>query len=305
MGFLDRLTGGGDGDDDAAQARREEQERSIRQIEAGGLPLSAEKRLRELVAAPQQTFTSTLAVGEFALSHGLGLQPICQVMGSTTYKVGFQWMPMTQSAELEMPTHAFNEARRLALTRLYKEAQLVGADAVVGVTIERSQRELMEDLVEFVAQGTAVRVPSTPTGGNPLLTDLDLDDYWKLRVAGYVPVGVVAASYVYYVVASRDTRKAMQGILASRRNQELVDFTQGVYTARESVLAALQAQAAYYRAHGIVGVSVDTEIREREANNNSRTDLVVTMHAIGTAIVAAQGGRAITPRPTVSIGANR
>ena len=304
MGFLDRLTGAS-GAPEIDDATRERQARSLAEIERGGLPLNAQDRLRELAADDKATFTSTLAVNEFVLSHGLGLDPICQVMGSSIYKVGWQFTPWTQSQEMTVQSQALNEARRLAVGRLYQEAQLAGADAVVGVRIERGEHDFVDDAIEFIAQGTAVRIPSAPTGGNPVLSDLSLQDFWKLRVAGYMPVGVVAASTVYYVVAGRATRRAQGGWFSSWNNQELVDFTQGVYTARETVLSAMQQQAAYYRAEGVVGVTIDEQARPHEvgSENNKRTDLIVTMHVIGTAIRSAAGGRPLTPRTTVSRGA--
>ena len=304
MGFLDRLKGGDDDGDPGLAERLERQQRSLAEIERGGLPLNAQDRLRELSAGTNNTFTSTLAVNEFALSHGLGLEPICQVMGSSVFHIGmrFRW---TQTGEIPMLTEAMNESRRLALGRLYQEAQLAGADAVVGVTIQRGEHDFVPDGVEFTAQGTAVRIPSAPTNGHPVLSDLSLQDFWKLRVAGYLPVGVVAASTVYYVVASWSTRRAQGGWFASRNNQELTDFTQGVYAARETVLSAMQQQAAYYRAEGVVGVQIAEEAVPVEvgSENNKRTDLKVTMHVIGTAIRSAPGGRPLTPRATVSRGA--
>jgi uncharacterized protein YbjQ (UPF0145 family) len=302
MGFLDRLKGGDE--DGPDQALLERHQRSLEEIERGGLPLNAQDRLRELAGSPQATFTSTMKVNEFALSHSLGLDPICQVMGSSVYHVGMQFR-WTQTGEIPALTQAMNEARRLALGRLYQEAQLAGADAVVGVTITRGEHDFVGDGVEFVAQGTAVRIPSAPTNGHPVLSDLSLQDFWKLRVAGYLPVGVVAASTVYYIVASWATRRAQAGWRASWQNQELVDFTQGVYAARETVLAGMQQQAAYYGAEGVVGVRLEEDAHPVEvgSDNNRRTDLRVTMHVLGTAIRSAPGGRPVTPRPTVSRGA--
>jgi uncharacterized protein YbjQ (UPF0145 family) len=304
MGFLDRLGGDGGDDDAAAAAARDHQARSLAQVEAGGLPLNAEQRLRELAGDAAGPFTSNLSVNEFTLTGSLGLEPIGQVMGSSIYKVGWQFTPWSQSGVMQVQTDSYNEARRLALGRLYQEAQLAGADVVVGVRIERGAHEFAGGSIEFIAQGTAMRIPSAPAGGRPHLTDLSLQDYWTLRVGGHLPVGVTAASVVYYVVASRATQKAESGWLASRRNQELVDFTQGVYTARELVLTSLQEQASALGANGIVGVTIDDHIRTHEVSGiNDRTDLIVTFHAIGTAIRHLPDGRAITPSPTVSRGA--
>ena len=85
MGFLDRLLGGGDDDDPQRQA-------DIARVTAGGIPLAAEQRIREL-AGGGTAFTSGLSVADFALAQLDRVRPICQVMGSSVYKVGWQNYP--------------------------------------------------------------------------------------------------------------------------------------------------------------------------------------------------------------------
>ena len=58
-------------------------------------------------------------------------------MGSSIYQVGWQGAPTNVPTEIVPLSHAYNESRRLALGRLLEEAQLAGADAVVGVRIEQ------------------------------------------------------------------------------------------------------------------------------------------------------------------------
>src|SRR3954463_12755466 len=124
MGFLDRLLGGG-GDDDPKR------EADIARVEAGGIPLAAEERIRQL-AAGGTAFTSGFSVGDFALAVQDQVRPICQVMGSSVYKVGWQNFPWSGSwgdgsvTELRQLTDAWNHARQLALGRLEQEAQLAG-----------------------------------------------------------------------------------------------------------------------------------------------------------------------------------
>src|SRR3954454_14440384 len=93
MGFLNRLLGGG-GDEDPAAAGRREQD--IARVAGGGIPLAAEERIREL-AGGGTAFTSALSVGDFALAVQDKVRPICQVMGSSVYKVGWQNFPRSGS----------------------------------------------------------------------------------------------------------------------------------------------------------------------------------------------------------------
>jgi len=91
---------------------------------------------------------------------------------------------------------------------------------------------------------------------------------------------------VYYIVSGWQQQRAQQGMFSSWANQELRDFTQGVYDVREATLARVSAEARRQGAGGMVGVSIAHTVEEREieARGNRRTDLVVTMHVLGTSI---------------------
>src|SRR3954452_13246139 len=208
MGFLDRILGGGDdGDDAAAQA-------DIARVEAGGIPLAAEQRVLEL-AGGVTAFTSALSIADFALSRLDQVRPICQVMGSSVYKVGWQRFPWNSNwgqgslTELRPLTDAWNHARALALGPLEQEAKLAGSHAVVDVAFDANRHDFLDDEIEIVVNGTAVHLPEG--GEAPVLTDLSLPDYTLLRRGGYRPVGVVASTSVFYVVPGRRTRRATTG----------------------------------------------------------------------------------------------
>jgi uncharacterized protein YbjQ (UPF0145 family) len=309
MGLLDRLFGGGSADESPeAQARREQ---DVARVEGGGIPLAAEERIREL-AGGGAPFTSGLSVADFALSKLDAVRPICQVMGSSVYKVGWQNYPWSGSwgsgslSELRPLTDAWNHARELALGRLQQEAELAGCHAVVDVTFGANRHEFLNDELEIVVNGTAVHLPEG--GEKPILTDLSLPDYTLLRRAGYVPVGIVTSTSVFYVVPTWSTRRASRssGWFAAP-NQELADFTQGVYAAREMALARATAQAQRLGAGGMIGMRIDHDIDTRETGgeNNKRVDLIVTFHTLGTAIAHAGEHREIEPRTIVRQGAAR
>src|SRR3954462_9763385 len=301
MGFLDRNLGGGDdGDDTATQA-------DIARVEAGGIPLAAEGGVREL-AGGDSAFTSGLSIADFALSRLDRVRPICQVMGSSVYKVGWQRFPWSSSwgqgslTELRPLTDAWNHARSLALGRLEQEATLAGWHAVVDVTFESNRHDFLDDEIEIVVNGTAVHLPEG--GDAPVLTDLSLPDYTLLRRAGYRPVGVVTSTSVFYVVPSQQTRRATTGWQRYQPNQELVDFTQGVYAAREMALTRINEQASRLGAGGMIGVRLDHDIGIREVDNGGkREDLIVTFHILGTAIAPAGEHLELDPKPILRQGA--
>jgi uncharacterized protein YbjQ (UPF0145 family) len=305
VGFLDRLRGdGGQDDDDPAQARRAE---DLARVQRGSIPIAAEERIAAL-AAGATGFTSGLSVADFALTRLESIRPVCQVMGTSVYKVGWQNYPWSSgwgqdalTSELRPLTDAWNDARRRALNRLAEEAAHARCHAVVDVTFVNRRHAFLSDEIEVVVLGTAVHLPEGPTGDAPVLTDLSLPDYVLLRRGGYAPVGVVASTSVFYVIPGRQTRSATTG-WQFQANQELADFTQGVYEAREQALGRATEQARALGAGGLVGMSIDHHVatREIERLGRDRRDLIVTFHVLGTAIAPhgehePQGPKTILP----------
>ncbi len=270
-------------------------EQSLASIEAGGIPLAAQERLADVRARGAAFFTSDLSVNEFLLTREAGFHPVTQVMGSSVYHVGWQQTPWASSwnypsggsTELDVLTEAWNDARDRALARLAEEATRAGADAVVGVKLSRGRfSESSDGLVEFASYGTAMRSTRYEIENAPVLTNLSGQDFAKLYAHGYWPVGLVAATSVTYVVASWTTQNARRGLMTRWQNQELTDYTQGLYEARQRALLRLTRQAHQAGAHGIVGVQIEQHQQEHEVDQNgSRTDLIVTLHVVGTAIV--------------------
>ncbi len=301
----------GSTDDSEARGKAAaDQAASLEALERGELPLRAQQRLGEIGRTSGGLFTSDLSVGEFALVHAIGLRPVAQVMGSSIYHVGWQQRPggfVVQaggiSQELTVVSEAWNTARLRAFARLEQEATLVGADAVVGVRLTVGTHDWAAGSIEYVAVGTAVRLDRAERAERPALTDLSGQDYWKLWQGGYRCVGVVGATTVHYIVPGWATQQAQSGIYASWANQELQDFTRGVYDARETALGRMSAEARRHGAAGVVGVSIVHHVEEREAGAGSgRKDLVITFHVLGTAIAErSAAGRELDVSPRLDL----
>lgn len=279
--------GQSDGEKERKERAEADRQESLRAIEAGDIPPAAKQRLRELRAPSTPFFTSDFSVNEFLLSRNAGCDPVSQVMGSSVYHVGWQYMGRIMSTgELTVLSNAYNNARSLALGRLRIEAETVGAHAVVGLHIDTSRDAESSDLIHFQAIGTAVRFRQGKPRGDMALTNLSGADFWKLLGAGYWPAGILAASTVYYVVPNWSTRQATSG-WGTWYNQELTDFTAGVYRARNLAISRMHVDVRTVDAIGVVGMSIDQEAETREVdtgNNNTRTDMIFTFHAVGTAI---------------------
>jgi uncharacterized protein YbjQ (UPF0145 family) len=277
------------------------------------IPERARERLSGL-SGGGVPFTSTLSVNEFVAIDRHQFAPVCQVMGSSVYHIGWQavgwgtllapgslsgaprstyvpwdtrlsWYGMPQ--ELRTISAAYNEARERALARLSQETELTGADAVVGLRVTQDLLGITDHLIEFRAHGTAVRAPSMRTQLGPAVTNLSGQDVSLLLEAGHRPLGLVAATSVYYGSASIDTVNELRIFRGKRwKNFEYAEFADAWAYARNRALMHMRAQAGDLGASGIIGVTWSQETREHEVEDSNLhiPGVIYAVHAIGTAI---------------------
>jgi uncharacterized protein YbjQ (UPF0145 family) len=329
-----------DQDQDQDQGQEREQQESLARVEAGGIPLSAERRLNELSGAPRQdggvggSFTSDLSVNGFALCHQLGLTPLSQVMGSSIYQMGYQsawgqpeggYNPYgTSMFELDSLSEALNEVRGRALSRLAEEARHVGADAVVGVETRAGESELGSGAgggqlaLEHMVLGTAVRRENRSSGigqpgEQPVMTELSVADYALLLRAGIEPAGIVAWSAVFFASYAYSGMLGVgPGSINSMQPYELSEFTQALYGAREQAMGQITRQATALGASGVVGVRIGHTIQPHTLSGGmggavggfgagELRGMMVTFQAIGTAIHQHGNASIEAPEPVVDL----
>ncbi|MCL2417663.1 MAG: heavy metal-binding domain-containing protein [Conexibacteraceae bacterium] len=299
---------------------------------SGDVPPAGAERLAAL--GSHGMFSSTLSATEFALLSELGPRPLAQVMGTSVYQVGWQYLrPDAQwggsdfHCRLDVVSQAWDDARRLAFGRLLAEGRSVGADAVVGVKLRRGEHDWARRSVDFIVNGTAIRLPDNARDGgdSPVLSDLSVQDYWKLVSGGWAPCGLLAATAVFFVSQGFWTRLARRSSFF--RNQELIEFSDGFVDARRAVVEDLHQQARTAGAHGVVGVTLDYRLDRRKirvmrmrqqpsgygvgtialgggdapmqrGGSDSRDGIVFTVNAVGTGV--RQVGEA-TPSLTPTI----
>jgi uncharacterized protein YbjQ (UPF0145 family) len=312
-------------------------------------------------------FTSGLSVNEFALLRQLGPQPLAQVMGASVVRTGWVYLPPLDPAkafvggsvyaptntgralqnvytepsfsqvrayrwrtevvcELDVLTGAWNMARRQALDRLRDEAAQVGAHAVVGVRVQRGDHDRGKGTIEFVVTGTAIRL--SDASDQLTLTDVSVQDYWRLHSAGHEPVGLVATTSVVFASPPRATR--VRRARTTMRNQELVELSTGFQLAREKVRSRLRDQAAAAGGTGAVGVELSHSVHEDKLALGSslgtgdrrgwhlgrfgipylvsgrgeadRGGWVITMHAAGTAVRPRHNQGPPEVKPAIRMG---
>jgi len=185
------------------------------------------------------------------------------------------------------------------MARMQAEADHLGADGIVGVNLKMQMYAWGQGVLEFIATGTAVRhlggtgAHKAPDG-RAFTSDLSAQDFFRLLAAGAVPVAFVLGTCVYHIAH----QSAMQALRQTGQNQEMPQFTQGVYEARELALSRMQAEATEARASGIVGVNV-------AVLNHVWGEHATEFLATGTAIRRLATEHRLpetTPKPTFTLG---
>ncbi len=240
-----------------------------------------------------------LSVSEYVLLGEAGFEPLGFVVGSTIYHVGLQIGRWSKNQELQVLTQAMYHARELAM----------GLDGVrVRPPVGRRHcrgpasapaRLWGQNCLEFVATGTAVRHLAgrgahRAPDGRAFTSDLSAQDFFRLLAAGAVPVSFVLGTCVYHIAH----QSVMQSMRQAYQNQEMMQFTQGVYEARELALTRMQAEAAEAKASGIVGVTVDVKNHVWGAH---ATEFLAT----GTAVRRLTDEHRLpetSPKPTFTLG---
>jgi uncharacterized protein YbjQ (UPF0145 family) len=321
MGFFDRDAGDHRARDDSGSRESIDSQVAIDRLEALGT---------------HGMFSSTLSAAEFALLSEMGPQPLAQVMGTSVYQVGWQYLrPDAQwggsnfHCRLDVVNQAWDDARRLALGRLLEEGRSVGADAVVGVRLHRGEHDWSRRSVDFMVSGTAIRVPDNAreSGDPPVLSGLSVQDYWKLGGGGWAPSGLLAATAVFFVSQGYSTRFGRRRSFF--RNQELIEFSDGFGAARRAVVEDLRLQARDRGADGVVAVALDHQLERRKISvmrmqqpisigrfgtlsgdvvqagggSDSRDGIVFTVHAIGTGVRRVTPPRSDLTPTVISLGA--
>jgi uncharacterized protein YbjQ (UPF0145 family) len=267
-------------------------------------PPAADSRLAHTAGSQAGgVFTSDLSVSEYVLLGEAGFEPLGFVVGSSIYHVGLQVGRWSQNQELQVLTQAMYNARELAIARMRAEADHLGADGIVGVQLRMQMYVWGQDVLEFLATGTAVRALGGGGGtagahrapdGRAFTSDLSAQDFFRLLAAGAVPVAFVLGTCVYHIAH----QSVMQTLRQAGQNQEMVQFTQGIYEARELSLTRMQAEADQAGSSGIVGVNV-------AVLNHVWGAHATEFFATGTAIRRLSEEHrlpATSPKPTFTLG---
>lgn len=222
------------------EARRQEIRDAVRKLAAGGY----------LEGVPARTsVTSDLTIDESLILHSIGWEPVELVCGAAAFSIPVGYWNWG-AGEVTPASDAWQRALEGAARELQAECQQVLGHGVVGVHVDVS---VERHLVNAVLVGTAVAPVAVPRApASPFVSDLSCRDFALLHQAGWDPIGLAfGASFVY---APR--RAAMTAVRQSTQNVELTNFTEALYSARESAMERMQASAERLGGQGVVAVQV-------------------------------------------------
>jgi uncharacterized protein YbjQ (UPF0145 family) len=280
---------------------------------SGWLPPAAQARMAEI--AGSGTWGSALSTAEFAAIRSTGFEPVGQVLGAAVYNVGYTggygcpggWsrgflggvaVGHTQvSSEggrgsFAPLAKAMYDARRLAISRMTAECTALGGHGIVGVALHLGDFPLGG--IEFRAIGTAVRAPGAAPPPRPFTSDLSGQDFAKLIMAGWVPVGLALG---ISIAARHDDWLTVSSRRWGAGNTEVAGYTELVNMARHDARVQLESDVARQGADGVVIAGNQLRIRERECQvREGAKDHIAEATIIGTAI-AAFTRRHPGPRP--------
>lgn len=194
--------------------------------------------------------TSDLSIDEELNLHAIGWEPVQLVSGLSVFSTPpglWNW----GQGEIVAAGRAHHLAFQYAIQRIHSEASMAGGHGVVGVHVER---RVYATHIEISLLGTAVR----PVGaravdaGAVFVSDLSARDFAMLLVAGWQPLGL--ATGASFVFAPRRTVGAV--LQQQSQNIELKNFTEAMYSARETAMERMQSDALALRGSGVVEVKL-------------------------------------------------
>jgi uncharacterized protein YbjQ (UPF0145 family) len=279
-----------------------------------GLPPAARARLAEIRASG--TWGSALTSDEFTAIKAAGFQPVGQVLGAAVYNLGYTGGYMCPAATAGYGglgigvTYAnpfrtvtsvsssgtygsyaplvqtMYEARRKAIGRMTAECAELGGHGIVGVRLTIGA--FPAGGLEFKAIGTAVTAPGAVRLPTPFTSDLSGQDFAKLIIAGWVPVGLVLG---ISVGARHDDWMTVTQTRWGSGNVEVQGYTELINDTRHDARHQLERDVARHGAEGVVLQDMEVRVGEHECTmQEGRRDHVVEATIIGTAI--ARFGRA-------------
>jgi uncharacterized protein YbjQ (UPF0145 family) len=288
------------------------------------LPAAAEARMAEIRRSG--TWGSALTSDEFAVIRSAGFEPVGQVLGAAVYNIGYtggyncpgawgSWgygIPARTVTQVSSRggfgsfaplVQTMYDARHKALDRMTTECEALGGHGVVGVRLTIGS--FPAGGLEFKAIGTAIRAPGVPPVSQwarrkkPFTSDLSGQDFGKLIMKGWVPVGLALG---ISIGSRHDDWLTVGQTRWGAGNAEVTGYTELVNDARHDARQQLDRDVTRLGGQGVVIATMEMRVRERECPvQEGRRDHIVEATTIGTAIARFSDAEQRHSGPTLAI----
>ncbi len=276
--------GKGPQDDAATEARRAEWEQTLTH---GSLPGFVKARLAETMSG-KRPWVSTASPAGLLVQRSHGIRPLGLVSGNCWFHYGYSW------------TRGHYEGWHTAIDRLRLEAALMGANAVVDVTmqVKRMPGAGNEDHMDYAVLGTAVRMDALPESTNPALATVSALEFARLLESGIVPVGVAIGAHFDWFVATGYSA----GMAPSYWNQELSGLSTFLTQVRRQALQELRDDGVRLGT-GVLAHTQHSELYRIEPDENNPYPRFLARHiALGTAVIHdTRSRRPFGVRPVLNV----
>lgn len=237
-------------------------------LEQGQLPNFVQQRLEE-TAAGKRPWISTMAPGELALSRSHGIRPLGMVSGNCWFHYGNSW------------TEGHRSGWRTAIARMLDEARLLGAHAIVDVTLKTSHFSHVENSMDYAVRGTAIKIEGLPPSLLPVAATVSTLEFVRMLELGVVPVGLaIGAHYEWLPEDPFGLRADMAGTWLNVEATQLSAFAEQV---RREAITDLRNDGAK-QGSGVLGHTQFFEIFRFEKDNNASAGYLARYIAMGTVI---------------------
>jgi uncharacterized protein YbjQ (UPF0145 family) len=267
------------------------------------------------------TWGSALTADEFAAVRAAGFEPVGQVFGAAVFSAGSATgygcpgapgppdggvltRPATQVSGLGGAgsfgplVQAMDEARHTAVGRMITECAELGGHGVVGVHVSRGAFPLGG--TQFTVIGTAVRAPGVAHGqAAPFTSDVSGQDFAKLIMTGWVPVGLVLG---VSIGSRHDDRNTARQARWGSGNAEVAGWADLVTQSRHDARRQLESDVRRLGADGVVIATMPMRVRQRDCPATvGRHDHIVEASLIGTAVARFSRPERLPDGPALAI----
>jgi uncharacterized protein YbjQ (UPF0145 family) len=190
------------------------------------------------------------------------------------------------------------QARHTAVDRMITECAELGGHGVVAVHVSRGMFDLGG--TQFAVIGTAVRAPGPGHGRSaPFTSDVSGQDFAKLIMAGWVPVGLVQG---ISIGSRHDDRNTNRQARWGSRNAEVAGWTDLVSQSRHDARRELESDVRRLGAEGVVIAAMPMQVRQRDCPAAvGRRDHIVEASVIGTAVASFSAAKQRADGPPLPI----